>query len=178
MHVWSQNKHNHKPNCTSSLESSCIPVRTVVLHHSVTQMLQAKSIKQWFAIDVRCANLALTKPCPKKCVPKLKQSWVDIHPELTIFFVCAIELLLFLDLAVLKTPNDSCLLGLESEVKMIFRDWILDDFGYYASVYHSKRKVWRDSFLFYTGLNVQSILAGIEIILSKHVCPLLHVMIL
>lgn len=23
----------------------------------------------------RCANLALTKPCPKKCVPKLKQPW-------------------------------------------------------------------------------------------------------
>lgn len=88
LHVWSQNKHNRRPNCTSSLESSCIPVRTVVLHHSVTQMLQAKSIKQWFAIDVRCANLALTKPCPKKCVPKLKQPWVDTHPQLTFFLVC------------------------------------------------------------------------------------------
>ena len=45
-------KHNHKPNCTSSLESSCILVRTALLHHFVTQMLQAKSIKQWFVIDV------------------------------------------------------------------------------------------------------------------------------
>lgn len=40
----------------------------------------------------------------------------------------------------LETPNDSCLLGLESEVKMMFRNWILDDFGYYASVHHSKEK--------------------------------------
>ena len=45
-------KHNHKPNCISSLESSCILVRTVLLHHFVRQMLQAKSIKQWFEIDV------------------------------------------------------------------------------------------------------------------------------
>ena len=122
----------------------------------------------------RCVDLTSTNPSTKKCVPKLGQPWVDTHPELTIFFVCdwtpAIP-----GFSSAQDPQWFLLIG-----PWI---WSQDDiqrleFGYYTSIHHSKRKVWRDSFLFYTGLNVQSILAGIEIILSKHVCPLLHVMIL